>query len=154
MPNSPPDVRSITQQVHTSLYFVQKSLAESNRLVFVHPGRFRHLLFGRVKETEIHRLSRARARANTSAAGRADISPRRYASNRRAASSIQICSTSSSRSSSKESISVRASSAFCFGLSLSSSSQSVEVSRAIFVTPKGHRQALQFTLRHRATAND
>ena len=80
LPNSPPNVRSFEQQSHTSLHFVQKPFSESNRVVFVEPGRLQHLLFGRVEETEVHRLSRARTRANTSAAGREDISPRRYAS--------------------------------------------------------------------------
>ena len=37
-PDSPPDVRSIEQQLHTSLHFVQKPLSESIRLVFVGPG--------------------------------------------------------------------------------------------------------------------
>ena len=139
-PDSSPDVRLIKQQIHTSLHFVQKPLSETNRLVFVDPGRLPHLLFGRVKETQVHRPSRARTRANTSAAGREEVSPRRYALYRRAASSSQSCSTFSSKSSSKESISVRANSAFCFGLSLSSSSRSSEISRVIFVTLKGNRK--------------
>ena len=145
-PDSPPDVRSIEQQIHTSLHFVQKSLSESNRLVFVDLGRLQHLLFGRVEETEVHRLSRARTRVNTSAAGREEISPRRYASYRRVASSSQSCSTFSSKSSSKESISVRANSAFCFGLSLSNSSRSFEISRVIFVTPKCNRKVLSLLI--------
>ena len=44
--DSPPDVRLNEQQVHTPLHFVQKPLTESNRLIFVDPGRLRHLLFG------------------------------------------------------------------------------------------------------------
>ena len=101
----------------------------------------------------VHRLSRARTRANTSTAGREDISPRRYASYLRVASSSQSCSASSSKSSSKESISVCANSAFCFGLSLSSSLRSSEVSRVIFVTPKGDRKVFQFIRRDCVTAN-
>ena len=103
---------------------------------------------------EIHRLSRARARANTSVPGRDDISPHRYASYRRAASSSQSCSTSASRSSSKGSISVCPNSAFCFGLSLSSSTRSSETSQAIFVTPVDYRQIFQSNLRDCVAAND
>ena len=39
-----------------------------------------HRMADQKEETEAHRLSRARTRANTSAAGREEISPRRYAS--------------------------------------------------------------------------
>ncbi len=83
--NFPSNVRSIEQKIYTSLHFVQKPLSESNRLVFVDPGRLQHLLCGWIEKTETHRLSRARTRANISAAGREDISPLRYASYRRVA---------------------------------------------------------------------
>ena len=36
-------MRSIEQEIHTSLHFVQKSLSESNRLVFVDLRRRQHL---------------------------------------------------------------------------------------------------------------
>ena len=100
----------------------------------------RHRMADQKEETEAHRPSRARTRANTSAAGREEISPRRYASYLRIASSSQSCSTFSSKSSSKESIGVRANSAFCFGLSLLISSRSSEISRVIFVTLQGYRK--------------